>query len=81
MASGLCVCYNESVFQEEDENMEKKNEMKPLDDELLDMVGGGIMTVSDNIKCPYCGAAFLLRDKRSADYDDHVKECRKTHGK
>ena len=26
---------------QEDENMEKKNEMKPLDEEKLDMVSGG----------------------------------------
>ena len=61
--------------------MEKKNEMKPLDEEMLDMVSGG-MSVFENIKCPYCGAAFLLRDNRSSDdYQDHVKECRKTHSK
>jgi len=79
MASGWCV-YNNEIMYQEDENMEKKNEMMPLDEEMLDMVSGG-MSVSDNLKCPYCGAAFLLRDKRSSDYQDHVNECRKTHHK
>ena len=60
--------------------MEKKNEMMPLDEEMLDMVSGG-MSDAENIKCPYCGAVFLLRDNRSSDYQDHVKECRKTHGR
>ena len=60
MASGLCVCNNERVYQE-DENMEKKNEMKPLDDEMLDMVSGGWAIAPKSERCPYCGAPYEMR--------------------
>ena len=64
--------------------MENKDEMKTLDDELLDQVSGGHdagLYGADSVTCPYCRREFIIDSTtRRRWFDDHVEKCEKTYG-